>query len=291
MSVATSDTPSHRPPERRERCADVRAGTSRVSSLSAEIDRLSIRWDPRLHPFVRAWSTGTLPQADLQVYTSEYYHGVVALARVSERIARLADGVVAQGLVVGRASAKQVLTDALSDHLRARRCEIELWEQVARGSGWCHSSAWLFAEDPLPSTVACIRVWTGDRSRTLGEHVTTLMTVAAIEARVSQLMRDRPALDRAALATTEYFNARAQRRLSDARLFERVLLTQLGHTDHTDPLARHAEEVLRGYWNTCDGISSGVWRAPGGDAHDVRSDASRDSQSPRSVLPGRGQAS
>ena len=57
-------------------------------SVWERIERSRERWDVLRHPFYRRWSAGTLSREELGRYSGQYRHAVVAIAELSEDVAR-----------------------------------------------------------------------------------------------------------------------------------------------------------------------------------------------------------
>jgi hypothetical protein len=205
--------------------------------LEAELGRLDGGGRLSRHPFMEDWLAGRLSATDLQLFAGEHYHVVVALEGAARRAAKLCDGLLAERLALYADDQDELLT---------------LWFEFAANAGWGRS-AWYFGEDRLPATVACTRVLSGDR-RDLALH---LVTIHAFEAAMAELaprqlaaLTERYGLD---ASSTRYFAAQAER-AADAALTAQAGLTGLLPVHAPSSLARHAEQVYRGYLGMLDGV-------------------------------------
>jgi pyrroloquinoline quinone (PQQ) biosynthesis protein C len=212
--------------------------------LWAELALLRERWDVLRHPFHRRWSEGRLTRGELQVYASEYDHVVVAVAVASRRAAELSSGLVG---------------DALADHADEERDHVDWWRAFALGTGWCHSSAWYFGEDPFPETIACAKTIGGTLGRSLAEHLVTLYAVESAQSRVAPVALDglveHYGFDGG--PGTEYFRLDAEREAEHATLAQAALQPLLGRDDPF-VLLRQAEAVHRACWALLDGLDENL---------------------------------
>jgi pyrroloquinoline quinone (PQQ) biosynthesis protein C len=208
--------------------------------LWAELALLRERWDVLRHPFHRRWSEGRLTRGELQVYASEYDHVVVAIARASRRAAELSGGLVGE---------------ALADHADHERDHVDWWRAFAVGTGWCHSSAWYFGEDPFPETIACAKTIGGTPARSLAEHLVTLYAVESAQSRIAQVELDglvgHYGFDGG--PSTEYFRLHAGHDAEHGALAQAALQPLLGRDDPF-VLLRQAEAVHRACWALLDGL-------------------------------------
>lgn len=202
-----------------------------------EIERRRARWDVLEHPFYARWSAGDLSHDELALYASEYDHAVVAIADASRRAA-------------------DSDTD-LQAHAEEEAAHTSLWRSFARAAGWGGSRAWYFGEEPLPTTEACARTWTGELDRDLPRHLVTLYAVESAQPGVSALklealvrhyaFDDGPA--------TEYFRVHARLDRDHAALMRATLDRLLADAD-TEALLDQAEAVHRSYWEMLDGLEA-----------------------------------
>lgn len=224
--------------------------------LLAEVDHRRDRWTAARHPLYERWAAGALGAEDLQTYAAEHHHLVAALARVAQRAAALADG---------------LLAEQLARHADERERDIERWCRFALATGWDPGAAWYYAADPLPETEAAVRTWSGDGERTLAEH---LLTLYALETAQSDVAR--PALDallghypELATATGRYFELRLQGDDGPAGLLQAALTGQLPVADPC-ALVGVAERAYRAHWELVDGLNRALtasadappWREP-----------------------------
>jgi pyrroloquinoline quinone (PQQ) biosynthesis protein C len=218
-------------------------GLALARSFFAVLDRLVAEWDLQGHEFFKRWTGGALDRRELQVYASEFYVALMAVATVTRRAAHLADG---------------MLAEALAGYSEAKVKEIHLWWEFARGTGWCHSEAWCFAEDPLPETVSCARSWIGRKSRPLAEHLTTLIVIERTEPEFSRMMLDGLREHGIRPSSAAYFITRERRHADDAVFLKNGLIALFAAGMTSESLALHAEAVYRGYWGLLDGVAAPV---------------------------------
>lgn len=150
------------------------AATVNASHHPADVDphcaKLEIlRQTPSLrrHPYLQALRAGMLSRPDLQVLATEHDHVVSAVALAGRRARALDPGRFAGEL--------HELASAASD-------DIDRWRNFALATGWCHSNAWAYAEDPFPATVACARFLAASPGSGLGELFARLYTARALQA-------------------------------------------------------------------------------------------------------------
>jgi pyrroloquinoline quinone (PQQ) biosynthesis protein C len=208
--------------------------------LSAEIARLREQWDVLRHPFHERWAAGELTAAELQAYASEHHHAVVALASASRRAADLANG---------------MLAEELTRYADAQERHIELWCDFAVATGWCRSSAWYFAAEPLAQTVACARTWSGGRDRSLAQNLVTIYAIESIQSQLARVQLD-ALIDRYGFrdaGPTRYFRRRMDGAAGNAALAEAGLTSLLPAHDPIG-LLRQAEQAYRSYWELLDGV-------------------------------------
>lgn len=141
-----------------------------VDSLGAKLDTLRQRMSLGRHPYLQALRAGKLSRPDLQVLATEHDHVVAAVTVATCRARALDTGPFADGL--------HKLASAAGD-------DVDRWRNFALATGWCHSSAWAYAEDPFPGTVACARFLAGSPRSGLGELFARLYTARALQADVA----------------------------------------------------------------------------------------------------------
>jgi pyrroloquinoline quinone (PQQ) biosynthesis protein C len=210
---------------------------SQAERLSEEIARLREARRFGCHPFLERWFAGELMPSELQAFAAEHHHAVVALAGAARRAAALAGG---------------LLAEELTRYADDQEDCIQLWCEFAVATGWPRS-AWYFAADPLPQTVACSRAWSGE-NRPLVHH---LVTIHAIESAFAQLaprqldaLIDRYGFDR---GSTRYFARRSDRAAGSASLTE-AALTSLLPIPAPAAVVGQADAAYRGYWTLLDGV-------------------------------------
>jgi pyrroloquinoline quinone (PQQ) biosynthesis protein C len=195
-------------------------------------ERRSI-WDVVRHPFYRRWADGDLGPQELAFYVSEYDHAVVAIADASKHAASLGGALVPQAEDEG----------------------VRLWRAFARKAGWGGSGCWTYAEDPLPETIACVRVWAGDGARDLPLHLITLYAIESAQALISPVklagllehygFTEGPA--------TAYFRLHSDRDSDRAELIRSALDSCANMLDEEFLLAQ-ADAVHRAHWRLLDGV-------------------------------------
>ena len=228
------------PPERA-------AGRSTTDWFWSELARLADRWSAREHRFYAHWSSGTLLSEDLARYAEERDPLIASLAAIS----RTACDKAPPGL----------LHDILA--MRADEAERhgELWRVFAAHSGWDRRTAWHYAYDPHPETVACAALWEGETDRPLAVDLATLCAT-------DLSLPDLAAVEYQGLTLhygfgsggpeTAYFRDRAAGDAEPALL--RAALTGLLGGDDPFALLAHAEAVHRAQWTMLDGLERGRGR-------------------------------
>jgi pyrroloquinoline quinone (PQQ) biosynthesis protein C len=139
-----------------------------TTSFWQEMGERQARWAVTSHPFFCRWADGRLRTAELAEYAGEYDHLVVAIAAAWRRAAE------AEGRRFRRRA-----TEAED--------EVRLWRAFAKRVGWGGWGAWLYAEDPLPATVECSRIWAGEPGGELANLLATLWAIESLSAATSRL--------------------------------------------------------------------------------------------------------
>lgn len=173
---------------------------------------------------------------ELAFYVSEYDHAVVAIADASKRAASLGGA-------------------TLIEHAEEEREHVRLWRAFARKTGWGGSGCWTYAEDPLPETTACVRVWAGDGDRDLPLHLISLYTIESAQALVSQV-KLAGLLEHYGFAegpATEYFRLHSTCDSEHAELMRSALDSCADVLDEEFLLAQ-ADAVRRAQWRLLDGV-------------------------------------
>jgi pyrroloquinoline-quinone synthase len=112
-------------------------------NVIAGIDAARERWNVLQHPFYTRWEKGELTREELALYSGEYRHAVVALARAA-RTARL--------------------------HADEEAAHIALWDDFASALG-------SEQHEPLPETRCCATAWAA-----AGDELGAAAILYAIEA-------------------------------------------------------------------------------------------------------------
>jgi hypothetical protein len=188
------------------------AGSKDGSDLLFEqLSELCARLDVAQHPVHRRWSAHRLSPRECQIYVEEYDHLMLAVANIAERAAEKASGLLAH---------------ALTAHAWQEGVQLVRWRELAKSVGWDRRSAWYYGADPLPSTEACTRIWSGQPTRSLALDLTTLCVVSS-----------------------------PQMALSDERaeLMRAALTGLLPDTTHAAVLVQ-ARSVLQAHWTMLDGL-------------------------------------
>ncbi|HEY1853928.1 MAG TPA: hypothetical protein VGG40_05010 [Solirubrobacterales bacterium] len=214
-----------------------------TTSFWQEMGERQARWDFTSHPFMRRWADGSLRSDELAEYAGEYDHLVVATA-VAWRRATEAGG--------ARYERRAVEAEG----------EVHLWRAFSKRAGWGGWGAWYYAEDPLPATVDCARVWAGEPGRGLPEQLATLWAIESLSAATSRLklagllehygFDDGPA--------TEYLWRRATGDGEKSLLTSGWLADSLPEGDPTVMLEQ-VEAVHRGHWLMLEDLEAAGARA------------------------------
>jgi pyrroloquinoline quinone (PQQ) biosynthesis protein C len=205
------------------------------------VAKLRERWSFERHPFMQRWLDGTLAPGDLQLFTGEHYHALLALERAARHGAALADGMLAEQLAA--------YADELQD-------AVDLWCEFAVATGW-GGSGWYFGQDPLPQTVDCAHLLSGagDR-RSLVLHLATICAFESSMAELAPLQLDALVLsygfDHAA---TRYY-ALAPERSAHAALVAEGAITNLLPITSSSALVDHAELIYRSYLDLLTGVGA-----------------------------------
>jgi pyrroloquinoline quinone (PQQ) biosynthesis protein C len=217
--------------------ATLRSRFAQADWLAPELAQLRELRRLEQHPFLQRWFAGELTPGDLQIFSAEHHHAVVVLEDVARQAAALTEG---------------LLGDQLVGYAEAQGESVQLSCEFATATGWGRS-AWYFACDPLPQTLACDRAWGGAH----GSLAERLMTIQAIESELSLLaprqldaLVGRYGFD---ARSARYFVRRAERSARDAALGE-AALTSLLPVVSPDALVRHAEMCQSAYWELLDGV-------------------------------------
>jgi pyrroloquinoline quinone (PQQ) biosynthesis protein C len=209
-----------------------------TTSFWQEMGERQVRWDATSHPFLRRWADGKLRSGELAEYAGEYDHLVVATAAAWRRAAETGDV---------RYERRAVEAEE----------EVHLWRAFSKRTGWGGWGAWFYAEDPLPATVECSRVWAGGPERGLPEQMVTLCAIESLSAATCRIklagllehygFDDGPA--------TEYLWRRATGGGEKSLLTSGWLAESLSQGDSTAML-EHVEAVHRAHWLMLDDLEA-----------------------------------
>jgi pyrroloquinoline quinone (PQQ) biosynthesis protein C len=207
------------------------------------VARLRERWSFARHPFMQRWFEGALSAADLQLFAGEHYHAMLALERAARRGAVLADG---------------LLAEHLARYADQQEEAVELWCDFAAATGWA-GSGWYFGEDPLPQTVDCACVLSGEldgEGSSLVRHLATICAFESATAEIAPLQLDALVLcygfDH---ASTRYY-AVAPERSAHAALVAEGAITNLVPITSSSALVDHAELIYRSYLDLLTGVGA-----------------------------------
>ena len=201
-----------------------------------EVDSRLSRWDVTAHPFYRRWAGGELTADELAAYVSEYEHTVVATGTAWRRVADLDGG-------------------GFESEAAAAEADLRRWHRFAKHAGWGGRSAWLYAEDPLPTTVECAETWAGGEGKSLVEHLVSLYAIEGLCTTVSRV-KLAGALEHYGFVdgeATEYFWGNVGF-AADRKVRRAVEGYALGADP--DALLDQVDEVLRAYWSLLDGVAA-----------------------------------
>ena len=179
--------------------------------LFEQLSELCARLDVAQHPVHRRWSAHRLSPRECQIYVEEYDHLMLAVANIAERAVEKASGLLAH---------------ALTAHAWQEGVQLVRWRELAKSVGWDWRSAWYYGAEPLPSTEACTRIWSGQPTRPLALDLTTLYVVSSPQMTLS--------------------HARAE-------LMRAALTGLLTDTTHAAVLVQ-ARSVLQAHWTMLDGL-------------------------------------
>lgn len=215
--------------------------------LWSELGLIAERWNPTRHLFVARWSAGELGPAELCSYAEEHEQLIVATASLAAAAAAKASG---------------LLADVLREHAARLALDVDRWHAFARAAGWHPRSGWHYAADPLPATVACTRIWRGER-RGLAPELATLHAIELLWAgsswRLLEGLLGRYRFDGG--AAVEFFRRRLE---TEPDGVDRVAMLRagleglLGGADVFALLAQ-AEATHRAYWGVLDDLVE-VWQ-------------------------------
>jgi pyrroloquinoline-quinone synthase len=208
--------------------------------LFARIDAVRARRDVLAHPFYQRWSNGELTRADLALYSGQYRHAVVALARATDRAAQTAD---------------PELRSMLAEHAAEEAQHVALWDDfVAEMDGDV-------AAGPTPETEHCAAAWTGGEQDTLLERLVGIYAIEAAQPAISAVKADglRTLYGVRSDAATAYFDLHAERDREHAAEGRELIERLLDGADE-DALVARADAVLAANWELLDGVERATAR-------------------------------
>jgi pyrroloquinoline-quinone synthase len=199
-------------------------------SVWERIERSRERWDVLRHPFYRRWSAGALSREEMGRYSGQYRHAVVAIAELSEDVAR-----------------ELPERDELRRHAAEERGHVRLWDGFAEAAG---GSA---AAEPTPETGACVDAWTA-----AGDPLELLVRLYAIESGQPAISRTKREglLDRYGFdddGATAYFRIHEGRDVEHAAEV-RELASELAANGDEERMVAAAESAFRANWRLLDGV-------------------------------------
>jgi pyrroloquinoline quinone (PQQ) biosynthesis protein C len=188
------------------------------------------RWDVLRHPFYRRWSAGELSAEELERYSGQYRHAVVAIADLS-----------------GRAAAALPDRSELEAHAAEERDHVVLWDGFVEATGGDNAAA------ATPQTRACTDAWAGP-----GEPLELLARLYAIESgqpAISITKRD------GLLGSygfddgkgTAYFRVHSSRDAEHAAEVRELIESVAAPADE-DAIVAAAEGAFRANWRLLDGV-------------------------------------
>lgn len=199
------------------------------------IERARERWNVLEHPFYQRWSAGELTREELAVYSGQYRHATVAIARLSEDVA---------------ASAPDSERDELRRHAEEEGAHVGLWDGFVAAVG---GDA---AAEPAVETRECVEAWVaGD-----GGRVGKLVKLYAIESGQPAISKTK----REGLAAhygigdgpgNEYFRVHEHADVAHAAEGRSLIERHLADAD-PDALVAAAEAAFRANWRLLDGVSA-----------------------------------